>query len=296
MERSQLEYFLAIIDNGGFTAAADALALSQPSLSNAMKALERELGVPLFHRLWRGARVTAAGEVFSESARRILEEFDRARISVQSVEDSVVGMVDLITTPGLLIYPLAGMIGRFRERHPGAVVHVLHAEQVDDVQRAVASGRADLGLSDITPSGKYSLRSHLVSEQDMVALVPARLPQAKAHTLSLEELLDMDLVTGPHGTKGRDLLEREAQRLGREFRPALEVGLRGAGLYFVLAGVATAVLPQPFAEFCMPGNAAVVPIEPRQHRTAFLLHRLAPLSPAANALHRIALSQHPAIQ
>jgi len=61
MERRQLEYFLAVIDHGGFTSAATALHVSQPALSAAVKSLEKDLGALLFHRLPRGVRLTAAG-------------------------------------------------------------------------------------------------------------------------------------------------------------------------------------------------------------------------------------------
>lgn len=107
MERRQLEYFLAVIDAGGFTAAAAAQHVSQPGLSHAIKTLERELGAALFHRLPRGARLTAAGEVLAESARRIVRETEIARARVADVAGVVIGRLDLVALPGLLVAPLA---------------------------------------------------------------------------------------------------------------------------------------------------------------------------------------------
>ncbi|MGH3631406.1 MAG: LysR family transcriptional regulator, partial [Sciscionella sp.] len=74
MERRQLEYFLAVVDHGGFTAAATELHVAQPSLSHSIKTLERELGAELFHRLPRGVRLTSAGEALVAHARRVLRD------------------------------------------------------------------------------------------------------------------------------------------------------------------------------------------------------------------------------
>src|SRR6266542_1421725 len=91
MERRYLEYFVAIVDHGGFTAASQALHVAQPSLSQVIKTLERELGVELFQRLRTGSRLTSAGEALIGPARQVLREFDSARSAVSSVSGLVGG-------------------------------------------------------------------------------------------------------------------------------------------------------------------------------------------------------------
>src|SRR5437763_4983385 len=85
MDLRQLEYLVAVVDHGGFTRAADALFVAQPSLSQGVRTLEAELGVPLFHRLGRRVELTSAGEALLEPARRMLRDATTARAAVAEV-------------------------------------------------------------------------------------------------------------------------------------------------------------------------------------------------------------------
>ena len=72
MDQRRLEYFLAVVEEGGVTRAAGRLHVAQPSLSQALKTLEAELGLELFHRVGRRLRLSAAGEAFVGPARQVL--------------------------------------------------------------------------------------------------------------------------------------------------------------------------------------------------------------------------------
>src|SRR5215469_5224414 len=155
VERRQLEYFLAVIDHGGVTAAAAALHISQPALSAAIKTLEKDLGAMLFHRLPRGVKLTDAGAEFAESARVIIRELDTARARVDAVTGLIAGRLDVISLPGMLLDPLAPAVGRFRQRHPRVRVRVVQAEASEHVRDAVRAGDAELGLTDeVEAAGK----------------------------------------------------------------------------------------------------------------------------------------------
>lgn len=75
MELYQLQYFIAIAEQGSLMKAAESLYVTQPTLSAGMKKLEKELGVSLLERRWRGVRLTAAGDVFLENAQRMLGNY-----------------------------------------------------------------------------------------------------------------------------------------------------------------------------------------------------------------------------
>lgn len=293
MERRQIQHFLAIVDHGSFTAAADVLYVSQPSLSHSIKALETDLGVLLFHRLARGVRLTPAGEVFVTPARRILHELEVARSQVQAVGDLVSGNLDLVALPGLLLDPLAGILGPFRERHPGVLVKVHHAESNAELHDAVSSGAAELGLSNDANEVNGQLTTCLVSEQEFKVLLPPGSGSPPDGIIWLDQLVAMHVVTGPPGTEVRDLLTHEARRLGVEFAPVVEVGLRGGALYLALAGAGAALLPASLAELGRAQGGVVAALRPAWRRKAFLLHRNAPLSPAADAMRRVILAALP---
>lgn len=85
MDARQLTYFLAIVDEGGYGRAAVALHVAQPSLSQAIAALERDLRVPVFSRAGRGVRLTEAGAQLVAPARQVLRDLQAARDVVRSV-------------------------------------------------------------------------------------------------------------------------------------------------------------------------------------------------------------------
>jgi DNA-binding transcriptional LysR family regulator len=87
MDVRRLEYFLAIVDSGGFNRAASALYMSQPSLSQAVRALERDLGSEPFHRIGRPVVLTEAGRALIEPARAAVRSLETARASVASVHE-----------------------------------------------------------------------------------------------------------------------------------------------------------------------------------------------------------------
>ena len=287
MERRQLEYFLAVIDHSGFTSAATALHVSQPALSAAVKSLEKDLGALLFHRLPRGVRLTAAGVEFAQSARMIMRELDTARARVDAVTGLIAGRLDIISLPGMLLDPLAPAIGRFRRRHPRVRVRDVQAEAAEDVRDAVRAGDAELGLTDAVESADRDVIGEPILEQELVAVLPPGTPPPAAGVLAMADLLRMDVIAGPPGTAIRDLLTREASRLGLEVSPAVEVTPRGSALYLALAGAGIAILPRPVAQLGGPRGAELVSLQPSQTRLVYLLRRDAPLSPAAHAIHAL---------
>src|SRR5215471_7246173 len=109
MEVRQLAFVLAVADEGTFTRAADALGISQPSLSQGIRALEAELGVELFDRRARPVRLTAAGEALIEPARRAVRDLATARAAVDAVRGLEGGHLDLVSLPTLSIDPVAAL-------------------------------------------------------------------------------------------------------------------------------------------------------------------------------------------
>src|SRR4051794_29436136 len=149
MDLRQLEYVVAVVDHGGFTRAADALMVAQPSLSQGVRTLENELGVDLFHRLGRRVALTAAGEALIDPARRMLRDAATTRAAVAAGAGLQAGRLDLAALPTLAVDPLAPLIGTFRAAHPGISVHVTEPEEGHVVSDLVRSGRVEVGLTDL---------------------------------------------------------------------------------------------------------------------------------------------------
>jgi DNA-binding transcriptional LysR family regulator len=260
VERRQLEYFLAVVDHGGVTAAATALHISQPALSAAIKMLERDLGAMLFHRLPRGVTLTDAGAELAESARVIIREFDTARARVEAVTGLIAGQLDMISLPGMVLDPLAPVIGQFRRRYPKVRVRIVQADRPEEVRDAVRSGAAELGLTDELAEASRDVVGELIAEQEMVVVLPPGSTPPPGGVLPLQVLLDMNLVAGPYGTAVRDLMTGEGARLGQQVQPTIEITPRGSALYLAVAGAGAAVLPRPVAELALTRRPARVAV------------------------------------
>ncbi|MEV4170509.1 LysR family transcriptional regulator [Nonomuraea sp. NPDC049709] len=124
MDVRQLEYFLAVVDHGGFDKGAKALSMAQPSLSQAIRTLEKDLGSQLFHRIGRRVVLTEAGRALIEPARQVVRSLAAARASVAAVHGMVCGSVAIASMPSPAAEPLSSMIDHFRDRHPGVEVAI----------------------------------------------------------------------------------------------------------------------------------------------------------------------------
>jgi LysR family transcriptional regulator, carnitine catabolism transcriptional activator len=171
MDERKLRCFLAVVDEGTVTRAAVRMHVAQPSLSQTLRALERELGVALFHRAGRGLRVTSAGQALIGPAREVLAAMDAARATVGEVSGLLRGTLHLAALATLAVDPLADMIGRYRRAHPGIVVRVHEPESTAGVSALVRDGTCELGLAPL-PLRMHGLRTVALGEQELLFVLP----------------------------------------------------------------------------------------------------------------------------
>jgi len=286
MELRQLEYVLAVIDHGGFTRAARALHVAQPTLSQGVRALERELRVDLFERIGRGARLSPAGVAFQPAARRALAEAASARMAATEVVALRAGYLTIVALPSLVAEPLVRWIGRFRGAYPGIAVHVIDADEADAVPAAVRDGRADLGLAEIDGEIR-GLRAETVIDQELVAICPPGTQLGEA--VPIRRLATMPLVVTPHGTSTRRLVDSAFAGLARRPTVAVEVDQREAILPLVLAGAGISFVPRRGAERARTAGAVVVRARPGLRRRVGLVRREGATNPVVAAFLATAL-------
>lgn len=284
MDLRQLAYVVAVVDEGGFTRAAEAVHVAQPSLSQAVRSLERELGVELFHRTPRRVVLTAAGEALLGPARQALRDAATARAAVAAVAGLEGGHLDLVSLPTLAVDPAAGLIGRFRRTHPDVTVRLVEPEEPDEVARHVRTGTSELGFAEL-PVGDDSLEVVGLGAQQYVALVPTALEPAltRAGRIPIAVLADQPLVTTPLGTSTRRLLEEHVTAAGFTARVAVETDHREAIGPLVTAGAGLAIVPRPLAEQAAGQGVVLREVTPPMARRIGIVHRSGTLSPAAEA-------------
>src|SRR6266540_3522956 len=260
MDLRRLQLFLAVVDEGGFTAAAKAVSVAQPSISLAVRELERELGAELLVRSRRGVALTTAGEALVGPARQAVRDVATATAAVPAVTGLMAGRLDVASLPTLAADPLAAMVGRFRQAHPAVTVR-LAAPSEPRV--------ANQGLEELA-----------VTEQELVAVSPPR-TTGTGRPLPLRELRGVPLVLTLPGTSVRNLVEAGLAEAGVVPEIVVETAQRDALVPLVLAGAGTTLVPVSIATAAAALGAVIRSTRPVLRRRVVLVHRPGPMSPAA---------------
>ncbi|WP_434707543.1 transcriptional regulator CynR [Pseudomonas sp. R1-1] len=141
-----LRYLLAIADHGGFTRAAEALHVSQPTLSQQIRQLEETLGVTLFDRTSRTVRPTDAGAAYIECARRVLVELEAGKRALHDVKDLSRGTLRLAMTPTFMAYLVGPLVRDFAARYPGIHLQIFELS-MDDIEAGLADDSLDIAIA-----------------------------------------------------------------------------------------------------------------------------------------------------
>lgn len=281
MDLRRLRLFLAVVDAGGFTAAAREVHVAQPAVSLAVRELEDELGAALLVRSRGGVVLTAAGEALVAPARQALRDVDTAAAAVAAVTGLVAGRLDVASLPTMAADPVADLVGAFRRLHPAVQVRLAAPNDPDEVAEAVRSGAVEVGVTEEGPANR-SLREHPFVVQELLAVSP---PGSATGTrpIALRSLAGHALVLSPPGASLRATVDAAFQAVDLVPSVAVESEQRDALVPLVLAGAGTSFLPAALARSAEGLGAVVRRTQPALRRTVALVHRSGPLSPAARA-------------
>lgn len=243
MQLQQLAYFIAVAETRHFTQAAEALGVAQPSLSKQIRALETELGAPLFGRARGNIALTQAGEALLPLAKRILADVDTARLEVQELAGLRRGRVRLGATPSLCSGLLADVLRRFHDAYPGIRLLVEEGGSRDLV-RDLTRGSLDMALV-IMPLGEDTpLVTRPILREKLVVVSPVSEPVLPPRSqLRITDLKDRPLVMFRPGYDLREATISACRHAGFEPRFAVEGGEMDAVLRFVEVGLGVAVVP-----------------------------------------------------
>lgn len=281
MDLRRLGLFLAVVDHGGFTAAAGAVHVAQPAVSLAVRELEEELGTTLLVRSRQGVTLTPAGEALVPPARQALRDVDIAAAAVAAVTGLVAGWLDVASLPTMAADPVADLVGAFRRAHPGVQVRLAAPNDPEEVAAAVRSGEAEVGITEAGPVNG-DLREHLFLVQELLAVSPPGSPTG-TRPLALRSLAGEPLVLSSPGASLRTIVDAGAEAAGFTPTVAVETTQRDALVPLVLAGAGTTFLPAALARSAEGLGAVVRRTQPALRRTIALVHRQGSLSPAARA-------------
>jgi DNA-binding transcriptional LysR family regulator len=287
MDLRRLEIFAKVAELGSFSRAAEALFLTQPTISEHVRALEDEVGVQLLDRLGRGATPTRAGQLLLGYARRMLALSREAHQALEQFQGRISGelVVGGSTIPGEYVLP--GLIGRFKAKYPDISI-VLLIGSTRQVSDWLEEGRVEVGVVGARPATR-ALEAKELMPDELVLVVPATHPWAARRTATLVDLQKEPLVFRERGSGSREAVEHALQEAGvvlAQLRIVGEMGSTQAVKQAVRAGVGVALLSKRAVEDeCRAGLLACVKMKELRIARAFHLvtHRDRTRSPLAQA-------------
>lgn len=238
MNISHLQIFLAVVEEGSFSAAALRLDISQSAVSRAIATLEEELGVSLLSRGRFGARPTLMGERVLAHARKILEERDCMESAINLEKGLDGGRVRIASFRSAATHLLPPLIARFSQRFPNVEVSLTEADPVG-VEQALREGQVDIGLVPLPRSDEFEVWE--IARDEFVVLLPPSLhpiPQP----LSWADLANYSFILYNYA-ECTTVVRNHWQTWKQTFKVAYEIKEDSTIVSMVSQGLGAAVLP-----------------------------------------------------
>ncbi len=241
-----LRLVLNVADVGNITHGAARSGLALASASERLRDLERELGTPLFERPRRGVVPTPAGLALVHHARLVTQQLETMRGELADFARGLRGRVRLLSNTAATLEVLPERLGAFLAAHPKVDIEV-EERPSPEIVRAVARGRAEIGVVADAVDSAAELETFPFAEDRLVLVTPAKHPLAGRRRLAFEDVLAHDTVGLPTDSALQQHLEGQATRLGGTIRPRLRLPGFDALCRVVESGIGVAVVSRSAA-------------------------------------------------
>lgn len=290
VEFRQAEHFLAVIEHGSLVRASSALHLAQPSLSQSIQTLERDLGAPLFHRVGRGLVPTAVGSALVAPARQLLRDVATAQASVAEFSGLHGGHVDIGTTAGLYESRVPALVGELRRTYRSVSVRIREYSSEAAVAAAVRDGSVELGFGFVDPETEdHDLETHSLGSEELCIALPRRIAEEVPDPLPFDQVPDLPVIAVTGGAQGRVAVEGALRRSARRTAIGVVTEHRQATIPLVAAGAGIAWTSQAVVDNIDSSEVVARSMQPPLVLGVAVMHRPGMLSPAARALLETAL-------
>lgn len=215
-----MSYIDAVARAGSIRKAAEALSITSTALNRRILAMEEELGEPIFERLPRGVRLSAAGEILLHYIRLQISDMERVKSQIADLRGERRGHISIACSQALLPYFLPEQIAAYRDTHP-AVTFGIHLRDRADAEQALVDHSADLALV-FEPVRLSELETLLKVRQEVYAVMRSDHPLTQHSRLRLRECLNypIALPTASYGV--RNLLETAVAHSSQHLQPVVE--------------------------------------------------------------------------
>ncbi|WP_408008221.1 LysR family transcriptional regulator [Pseudalkalibacillus sp. A8] len=244
MELRQLEYFMVICEELHFSRAAEKIMVSQPNLSQQIKLLESELGVPLFNRIGKRITITEAGNLLYEQSKHIFSHLKQAQESISELKQIKGGSLTIGILPGDADLMFNSLLLDFHSTYPNVSLSLVETMKVAE---QVIEGMIDIGVTTSPNPDERIVQIPLFYEEFSLA-VAKEAPLVKKRAIQLNDLQEMKTVMFPPDHQCRKLIELYCQELGFRMKPKIETTTLSSLITMVEKGIGVTVLPRLLLE------------------------------------------------
>ncbi|MCC3776107.1 LysR family transcriptional regulator [Streptomyces sp. UNOB3_S3] len=280
MSLRQMEYLVAVVEEGSFSRAAHTLNVTQSALSHQIKALERTVGGPLLERLSRGVGLTPMGRAFLPHAELAVRSAGRARRAARAAAGAEGGELHIVALHALAAGVLPAVLARWRAEFPGVALRLHECVTTEELRDRMERGVADLAVGPRPRDWPGPVVS--LGEEEIVLVVSAGDPLAeRTDPVALEELADrawvrcaLEPVVG-----GRRWLDVVCEERGFTPVTAVETEQSSTAVRMAAAGLGIVAAPRYLA--AATAGAVPVAVDPRWRREQTVFSRVEPTGVAA---------------
>ena len=247
MDEAQLKAFVAINQHGSFSAAAEALHLTQPAVSKRISALEELLDTQLFDRIGRTSVMTEAGRTLRPRAVQMLAGFTGLRESIHDLQGNISGKLSLGTSHHIGLHRLPPVLREFTSSYPDVELD-LHFVDSEDGCAGVEQGDLELAIVTLPLASPPALNIKKVWDDPLVLVAGKSHPLARRNKISINELAEYDAILPGSNTYTRGLLESELKLAEREIRTGLSTNYLETNKMMASIGLGWSILPESMVD------------------------------------------------
>ncbi|MBL3728160.1 LysR family transcriptional regulator [Lysinibacillus sp. HST-98] len=246
MDIKQLHYFIAVSEQMNFSKAAERLHISQPSLSNAIKKLEQEIGSPLLERNTRNLQLTEAGELLFERAKIIVKNMEVLKIEMDEVivhgtRDITIGVMESIK------YWLPKVIANYKKDYPHMKIHLVDILGSKRVKKSLKSYKTHLIITNQLMDDP-ELEVQTLYEERLVAVLPLHHPLAQKDTLTISDICEEPFIISTEGFQTRRDILTSFEQAGKNINIQFEIERFETAVSLVREHLGVTILPENYLQ------------------------------------------------
>ena len=255
-----------------FTRAAEKLKISQPTLSEQIKRLEDEVGIPLFDRIGKKIALTEAGKILLKHGQSVFFEIEQAEAALRDLNELQRGKLEIGSLLTCVNYLLPPAIKQFKQLYPNVKLSV-YGLKTNDIKKELLENELDLGIT-FLPVEEKEFDSMPLFTEELSLAVYSEHPLAHLKEVDMKTLENVSTILFPESYYLRQLIDTYCRELGFKLNPVLEMTTLESIIQMVSEGIGATILPEPYLDTLNnPGVVKVKLINPTPQREIGFIYR-----------------------